>query len=145
MAVVGGFRRGDPVRNQQEEMRRRFGKAVPGHGEPCAPFFGAVERERKRQSSFPDQEWCNSPNGGEPPWFGVTVPDPVTGRLTVKVYWAAPNMDLGRHVIFADRGWRERVLAARSWSDVKAALAAAHRVPVSAVEVRRSLPAPVRQ
>lgn len=129
--------------SRRAELEHRFGKAMPADGATPEGFFGAVARQPKRL--FPDQEWCRQGDGGEPPWFGVNAPDPVTGLLRVRAYWAANNPAGRQYYAFADRGHRERVAVAGSWSDVRAALAARHGVPVSSVEVRRSLPLVVRQ
>lgn len=132
------------IGNRQAELRRRFGnRAMPADGATPEGFFGAVARQRK--PLFPDQEWCLSNDGGEAPWFGVKVSDPATGRLGFRTYWAANNPAGRQYYAFADRGHRERVAVAGSWADVRAALAARHGVPVSAVEVRRSCAPPVHK
>lgn len=124
----------------QEELTARFGvTAFPPEGATPAPFFGAVERERKRANSLPDQDWCRTSNGHpDPPWFAVRVPEPASDRWSYRLYWGM-RYRAGEFSVFADSRHRERVLRAGSWADARAALAKAHGVPLDAVESRRSL------
>ena len=131
------------VMDRQQELRRRFGRrAIPHDGETVPSFFGA--RDRVRKPMLPDQEWCRT-GGSEPPWFGVSVIDPETGRRVVRPFWAGINPAAREVSVYADPGWKTRVVLAASWREAVAALAAVHGVPPAAVETRHSLAPWVRR